>query len=311
MSRSTRRRRQRGAALLAAIAGAGLLSALAVEIIGTAQEEIRLVEAFREEFRVRWALRAPVAVLIAALKEEAKTYTGLTGKWANLGKALSVDGVQVRFEVHDESSKMNLNALASANATIRGVTEAALKRMFRELALDASVVDALRRLAEEEAGTAPQEQGKAEPKPILRSLSEVRLIRRFTPAVLRTLGFREPAGVIETDWSERLTIYSDGRINVNTAGPFLLRQLSEELTDLFIQDLIDRRKERPVENLAELKLMPGMTEPLYNKLAPSLTVQSRFFSVTAEASSGRVRKRLTAVLEKGKDGVALLYWRIR
>lgn len=309
MSRSsTRRRRQRGAALLAAIAGAGLLSALAVEIVGTAQEEIRLVEAFREEFRVRWALRAPVAVLIAALKEEAKTYTGLTGKWANLGKALSVDGVQVRFEVHDESSKMNLNALASANATIRGVTEAALKRMFRELALDASVVDALRGLA---AGIAPQEQEKAEPKPILRSLSEVRLVRGFTPAVLRTLGFRVPAGVIETDWSERLTIYSDGRINVNTADPFLLRQLSEELTDLFIQDLLDRRKERPVENLAELKLMPGMTEPLYNKLAPSLTVQSRFFSVTAEASSGRVRKRLTAVLENRKYGTTLLYWRIR
>jgi general secretion pathway protein K len=145
----------------------------------------------------------------------------------------------------------------------------------------------------------------------LRSLSEVRLVRRITPAALRTLGFREPEGVIETDWSERLTIYSDGRINVNTADPFLLRQLSEELADLFIQDLINRRKERPVENLAELKLMPGMTEPLYNKLAPSLTVQSRYFSVTAEASSGRVRKRLTAVLETGKHGATLLYWRIR
>lgn len=309
----SRMRRQRGAALLAAIAGAGLLAVLAVEIVGTAQDDIQLAERFREEFRARWALQAPVAMLMAALKEDTQPYTGLSGKWASLGDVLNLDGVVVRFEVHDESAKVNLNSLGAAEAARRALAGDTLKRILRRLNLDASLAEALQRLAEERAKELPAAQGqeKAEPKPVLRSLSELKRVRGFSPAVLRAIGFRESQGAIEPDWSERLTVHSDGRINVNTADPFILRELSEELPEFFVSELVSRRKERPIADLAELKGMPGMTEPLLNKLSPLLAVRSQAFSLTAVATSGRVRKRLTAVLEKGKENITLRYWRIR
>ncbi|MEE9256360.1 MAG: hypothetical protein V3V56_04245, partial [bacterium] len=66
-----------------AIAAAGLLTAIAVKLIDDVQDETLLVGAFRDDFRARWAVKAPVAMAIAALQEEEDNFTGFTQKWAN------------------------------------------------------------------------------------------------------------------------------------------------------------------------------------------------------------------------------------
>lgn len=311
---------QRGAALLMAIAMTGLLAAVAVEIAGTTLDEILLAEAFRDDFRARWAAQAPLAIVISALQEDKGSFAGFGGKWAGLEEALSVDGLEVRFRVYDESAKVNLNALASSALPRREGTGQALRRMFEALDLHASLVDFLWDWvdADEEPRAAGSEGGyyQSLPRPYavknapFDSLSEIRLIRGFTPEVLRSLGFWDRREPPDLSFSERLTLYSDERINVNTADPLILRSLVDGLPEVFLQDLLDKRNEKPFQRVADLKRLAGMTDALFNKLAPMLSVDSKYFSVVSEATAGRNRKRLMAVLKKESNRVSIVYWRM-
>ncbi|MBI3126762.1 MAG: type II secretion system minor pseudopilin GspK [Candidatus Tectomicrobia bacterium] len=321
MIREARRRlgRQRGAALLMAIAATGLLAMIAAEIAGSALDETHLADAFRDDLRARWAVQAPVALVISALREEKEAFTSLGQKWARLDGTLTLGGIPVRFRVHDESAKINLNALASAAAARQEGTARALKKLFDRLKLDPALVDFLRDWidpdADARAGGSETAYYQSLPRPYpvkngtLDSLSELRLVRGYTPKVLRALGFPDRGEAPDLGLSGRLTLYSGETVNVNTAGRDVLLSLPD-LPENAVEDLVARRNAEPIRELADLKKLSGMTDALYNKVAPMLGVESRFFSVESETEGGRMRKRLLAVLKREKEQVSIVYWRM-
>ena len=71
-----------------------------------------------------------------------------------------------------------------------------------------------------------------------------------------------------------------------------------------------RRENEPIENIDEIKTMTGMDDELFNRLSPNVGVSSSYFSVSAEAVAGRIKKRLIAVLKKNGNSVAIVYWRL-
>ena len=224
--------RQRGAALLMAIAAAGILTAIAVEFIDDAQNDVRLVEAFRDDFKARWAIRAPVAIAIALLGEENGGFTSLTQKWANLNEILLVGDIRVRFQIKDESAKVNLNALVSGNEIQRKRTLELLKNYFKRKGLGSELVSYLRdwvdRDSDEGDTGAENSYYRSLPKPYdvknqeLDSLAEISLIKGFTGKILTALEFEVRAGVPDLGLNHLFTVFSDGRVNLNTADRQIL-----------------------------------------------------------------------------------------
>lgn len=314
------RRRNRGAALLVAIATVGLVAAISVELIEKVQDEIRLLESFRDEFRARWAVQAPVAVVIAGLRGDENSYTGTTENWATLEKKMNVNGVQVEFSVYDESAKINLNALSGTDENVRNLTANLLKKVLRAKNVNENLADHVWDWVDKDSKSRSSgDEGNyyralRNPYPVknapLDTLSELQLIRGFTTKALKELGFQNRAGVPDLDLSDWLTIFSDEKINLNTADPLILRNLIAGIPSGFVDELVARRKFQPIENLDEIKDMTGMNDTLFNRLSPLVTVESDYFSVRSEAVAGKIRKHLTAILKKDDTQVSIVYWRL-
>ncbi len=313
-------RRQRGAALLVAIAAVGLIAAISVELIEGVRDEIRLTEAFRDDFRARWAVQAPVAVVIAVLQADEDNFTGLTETWATLNEKMDLNGVPVEFSVRDESAKMNPNALGEGGGNLGERTAEMMKKVFRAKNLNERLVDDLWDWVDTDSDSRTSgEEGyyyKTLPSPYpvknraLDTLAELHLVQGFTDNALKELGFRDRLGTPDSNQSDWLTVFSDNKINLNTADPLIIRNLTPGIPDVFVNELVARRKVEPFESLDDIKTLTGMNDELFNLMSPMVDVDSQFFSVHSETVVGRIRKRLTVVLKKGQRQVSIVYWRL-
>jgi general secretion pathway protein K len=109
-----------------------------------------------------------------------------------------------------------------------------------------------------------------------------------------------------------LTVFGDGRININTAPKYVLRALAEEMTDDEVERL-DKYRQDERNNLGDpgwyLKLprAAGINIP-----AGLITVQSGIFRITAVGLKGRVAERITGVIkrESNRRAVKLLSWKV-
>jgi type II secretory pathway component PulK len=144
---------------------------------------------------------------------------------------------------------------------------------------------------------------------------------------------REPRAV-----ADFLTLWSTGRININTAEPMLLASLSEHMNEDIVRAITSRRSSgareegepepepgtegagiadnsfREVNALREVEGMEsggGGEGNLFTELQHYLTVQSQTFKVTATADVGRVRRTVEVVLRRQKQGFRVLWYKER
>jgi type II secretory pathway component PulK len=109
-----------------------------------------------------------------------------------------------------------------------------------------------------------------------------------------------------------LTVYGDGKININAASKLMLAILSEEMDRALAQVIIERRRFKPFEAVAELRELPGMTDSLYNAISRTLTVDptDRYLTVTSRGDVDSLCRTVTAILrmnEKTKSVEVVFY----
>jgi general secretion pathway protein K len=95
-----------------------------------------------------------------------------------------------------------------------------------------------------------------------------------------------------------LTVYGDGKINLNSASGFVLASLSEQMDTTLAKVIIDRRKLKPFESVSELREIPGMTDGLYYEISRMLTVKpkDRYYNVTSRGVIDRLGCTVTAII---------------
>ena len=109
-----------------------------------------------------------------------------------------------------------------------------------------------------------------------------------------------------------LTVFGDGRININTAPKPVLRALSAEMTDDGVEELDEYRRDEK-NNLADpawynrVQGAAGLNIP-----AGLISVRSDTFRITAVGLQGRMTQRITAVVKREADRrkVKLLSWKV-
>ena len=100
-----------------------------------------------------------------------------------------------------------------------------------------------------------------------------------------------------------LTVYGDGKINVNCAEKLVLQSLSENMDPTLAQLIIDRRKFKPFESIAELRDIPGMTDSLYLAINKMTTVDptNRYYHVTSRGEAGSLGRTVTTILRRNTE----------
>lgn len=99
---------------------------------------------------------------------------------------------------------------------------------------------------------------------------------------------------------DHLTIYSDGKVNINTAPLWVLNCLAENMTTALAQEFINYRQVTPFESINECHNLPGMTETLYRNIEPMITVNPsiRYYEIIATGENNAMQQTINAIVEK-------------
>jgi general secretion pathway protein K len=121
----------------------------------------------------------------------------------------------------------------------------------------------------------------------LETIEELLLVRAMTPEIFERI-------------HDYITVYGDGRININCASKRVIQCLSEKMDAALAQVIIERRKIKPFESVAELRDVAGMTDSIYNAIRQTVTVSSAegYYSVTSLGSVDGLDYSIDATLRK-------------
>ncbi|MFQ6079596.1 MAG: general secretion pathway protein GspK, partial [Thermodesulfobacteriota bacterium] len=109
--------------------------------------------------------------------------------------------------------------------------------------------------------------------------------------------------------SKYLTIYSDAKVNINTAGKDVLVCLDDEIDEGIAEDIIQYREEKPFDTKDELKDVLN-DEEIYKRIKDIITVQSNAFNVVSTGRVKRVEKVVRAVINREVGKISYRYWRV-
>lgn len=144
----------------------------------------------------------------------------------------------------------------------------------------------------------------------LYALNELMLVKGMTREIFDGRAGDESKGVRPvTGMGTLLTIYGDGKININDAPPEVIESLSESINSALADSIIAQRTLAPFASIGELLEVPGMTPEIYAAIRELITVkpQNRYYRVTATGLVQDFARSVRAVLRRDASGsVALL-----
>jgi general secretion pathway protein K len=137
----------------------------------------------------------------------------------------------------------------------------------------------------------------------LESLEELLFVRGMTRELF--YGSGEKPGV-----SGFLTVYGDGKVNINTADPVVLSSLSDNLDQRSVEDLLAFREneDHDISQPNWYKSVPGMSSEV--ALDDLVTTISHHFEIVSEAFRDSMRKQVRGLVERKEGKAKILSWKV-
>jgi general secretion pathway protein K len=100
-----------------------------------------------------------------------------------------------------------------------------------------------------------------------------------------------------------VTVYGDGKININYAPKCVIESLSEKMDAALAQMIIDRRQLKLFDSATELREVPGMTDEVYYTIKKTITVDraNPYYYVTSNGKVGQLASTIIAVLRENME----------
>lgn len=283
----------------------------------------------RDGIRLGCMARSGVNCALAVLSEDAASGSSdsLLEPWA-LSKELSVSSAQLfdqgRFQVEitDLCGRIAINRLIDEDGEYNETQKAFLSRFLRleRFGLEPDAIEVLMDAIkdwidpDDETTRFGAESGYYQsletpcdcPNRPMDALGQLRPVKGMTDALFFG-GLDDQAGI-----ADHLTVYGDGRININTADPVVLRALSDDMDMEMVQQMVDYRLDEK-NDLTEpdwYRNIPGMGHVIIN---PDLIkTSSDYFEVwSAGVGEGEDMSRLTIAVVRRRDGssIQIVAWK--
>ena len=140
----------------------------------------------------------------------------------------------------------------------------------------------------------------------MESLEELLLIRGITKELF--YGTKEKPGI-----SDYITIHGsedDGKININTADPLVLRSLSDQMDDDRIENMVEYRMDEgnDLKDAKWYQKVPGMSDV---SIDPDLiTTSSIYFEIRSKGFKGAMTREVKGMVERKEGALKILSWRV-
>ncbi|HBB16868.1 MAG TPA: hypothetical protein DCZ97_07660 [Syntrophus sp. (in: bacteria)] len=316
---------RRGVALILVLMVISIITALTIQLNRDTRSGIYEAANLSDGIRLRYIAESGFHVGEALLMADKNAFDALTELWANtemisLQSERFFDLGSFKLMIEDEGGKIAVNRLVSGNGYNPPIRDLLLRLLtgpyFRlEQGKAIELVEAIKDWIDaddavtgggaERAFYAAREIPYTAKNAPLDCIEELLMVKGVSPDLFYGKG--DSPGL-----SRCLTVFGDGRVNINTAPKYVLRALAEEMTDDEVERFDKyRRDERN-----------ALADPLwYQKLpraaginipASLITVQSGIFRVTAVGFQGRAAERITGVIkrEPSRRTVKLLSWKV-
>jgi len=302
---ATRSSGQRGAALVVAMLVAAIAAAVATTLSVDGARWLSIVEGRRDHARAASLATAGVQWARQTLEEDATrgAVDHLGEPWALALPPTPVDGGTVQGSIEDAQARLNVNAIAGADAS-SAVARERLARLFGRRGLDPALVDAVADWIDPDA--IPRDHGAEDPAyerdrgvaanaPMTRA-GELAAVRGFTPALVARV-----AGDVAA-------LPAEAGVNVNTASADVLAIALPALDGEAIAAIVAARRERPFATIQDFRsrVARGTAAPDTTGLA----VGSRHFLVTVLARQGDAIVRAEALIARVDGQPPAVVWQV-
>jgi len=240
------------------------------------------------------------AILLQDLRGENK-FDSLNEEWAE-PKTLQFGDSQVEMHIVDESSKLNPNFLRPVRSDDSQTPPNKLQKLAEAIGIAAE--DVGRRVAD---WIDRDDEGRYETEAANTRLASAAHILRI-PGID---GRRDQGGLSVDELAKllpHLTVWSDGRINVNTAPEPVLAVLLPDRARDIATDIVSHRREHDFERTTDVQSIEGFSAVPPGQFFQRAATRSDVYRVNLVASRGAAMLRASAVLKRAKDNVEVLHW---
>ncbi len=294
-----------------------MIICLAVLLLGfnyQSRTNLRAVDDFKKSTQALNCARAGLNIAIAAIKDTGDIQTNKT--LLNLlseENTFDIGAGNCSITITEENAKLNVNLLQNKNNKPNRTRIDQLLRLIdllnREQAghshigygLVPAIIDwtdsddkvtHLPFIKNENSGAESAYYGNLEApyrckNASLDAIEELLMVKEITEEVFERM-------------RDYVTVYGDGKININCASKRVIESLSEKMDSALVQMIIDRRKFKPFNSIVELRDVPGMTDGIYNTIRKTVTVSptNKYYHVTARGNIGHRNCTIAAILRK-------------
>ncbi|MDQ7083208.1 MAG: type II secretion system protein GspK [Aquificota bacterium] len=253
-----------------------LFLVLAGYVVSALESVSSTVEVVGKVYAKQQGYHALVSVLphiTSALSGEDRSFDSLMDPWSFPVEVETEEGY-LRVVIVDEDRFLNLNKVAEDRKV-----ESALRRLLEMLNIDPAKVDSLKELLKRKK---------------LRSLYDLKDAGFSGEEIARLEGF--------------VTVFSSGRVNVNTAPKEVLLALDPGIDPTVAERILERRISRPFRRVEDLVLVEGINFDVLYRIGDLIDVRSGVFRVEASVRVGDVET--TAVLVYDRESGRVLFKRI-
>ncbi len=306
---------QRGMVLVLTLVVITILAVLVLEFNYLMRVEAEISGNYRDSLKAYYLANSGVNFAYLLLRDDDDLSCDyLDEDWALVKPPVVIEEGAVTFQIIDECGKININSLLTKKGRIDDRKKAVLERLFEVLEIDKKLADVVCDWIDEDDeirdfGAEDSYYSNLEnPYPCkdgpLGTIDELFLLKGFDDEAF--YGKEKERGSLNS----YLTIYGDGKVNINTASFPVLQALHSDIDESLAQEIVEYREEHPFKKITDLKEVFGIDDRLYNKISPLITVKSSFFQVYATGSLGEARKRIETILEREEKTLEIKYWRI-
>ncbi len=308
---------QDGVALLLTLL---IIFALVGITIGFSQEsnvELNLAGFARNEARATSAARAGFAFALSILEKDDPEVDSLREEWGTFGIDIpfALEGSDTTFtgSITDECGKINVNSLLTEQGKIDPDRQQSVERLFSLFGLGEEQLDPILDWLDRddvkrmEGAENFYYQGLETAYPCgngpFVSPGQLALVKGLGNISLTT---ENPDQRLQ----DYLTLYSTGKVNINTASKAVLQSLHPGIDKGIAENILEYRKETDFRTIQEIKKVPGFTPEVFNAIKNFITTRSSAFSIRTEGRSDTAVRKLHAVLLRENGTFRIVYWRV-
>jgi len=249
------------------------------------------------------ALNVAKALLLQDLRGE-NELDSLSEEWARPVRTQFGDS-EVTIEIVDEAGKLNPNSLDPNLSDSSSSPPNELQKLVDALGIRNE--HAGLRVADwiDQDETGLYERGAANRR--LASLAEVLRIPHFDRR-------QSEAGMSPEELAmlvSHLTIWSDGKVNLNTASESVLAALLPRDAEEIAARIVGYREEQDFEKVSDVQRVEGFSGIPFAEFSSKATTRSNTYRADITVTRGTATMRASAVLRRTKDTVETLLWNER